>query len=179
VGPGLARDADRTLLPLDAVQGQGAEFRDPQPGIQQGPDDELLLDAPAGVGQPVGLLGPEGLADELVGHVHTCCPSWLVRNRSAIPNPVRLLPEQGTRRGRAVTACPARVFGRCRCPGEGGGNGVGFALLHRRRTRGQGVEPLVGSWPWRHACGRRGGVWTNSIHTGAVPRRRQGVRDGL
>ena len=110
------------MLPLDVVQGQGAEFRDPESGIQQGPDDQLLLGAPARVGEPIGLFGPEGLADELVGHLLTCLATRSVRSRTAIPNSVRFLPKQGIRRRMAITAGPACVFGRHGQRGVGGGN---------------------------------------------------------
>ena len=90
----LAGDAEGPLLPLDVVQGQGTEFRDAESGIQQGPDDQLLLGAPAGVGEPIGLFGPEGLADELVGHLLTYLAARSVRSRSRIPNPVRFLPSR-------------------------------------------------------------------------------------
>ena len=94
VGPGLARDAEGALLPLDVVPGQGAELRDPESRIQQGPDDQLLLGAPAGVGEPIGLFGPEGLADELVGRLLTCGTTRSDRSRSAIPNSVHVLPSR-------------------------------------------------------------------------------------
>src|SRR5262245_23974642 len=94
VGPGLARDAEGPLLPLDVVPGQGAELRDSESRIQQGPDDQLLLGAPAGVGEPIGLFGPEGLADEWVGHLLTCLATRSVRSRTAIPNSVRSLPSR-------------------------------------------------------------------------------------
>jgi hypothetical protein len=84
---------------------------------------------------PIGLLGPEGLADELVGCLVTCCPGRSVRSWSANPNPVRFLREQGIRQGRAVTACPDCIFGRRHSRAAGDGNGVGFALIHRKRTR--------------------------------------------
>jgi hypothetical protein len=89
--PGLARDADGALLPLDVVQGQGAELGDPKSRIQQGPDDQLLLDGPAGVGEPVGRIGAERLADELVGYLLICLTTRSVRRWSAISNSVRFL----------------------------------------------------------------------------------------
>src|SRR5262245_43577176 len=90
----LAGNAEGPLLPLDVVQGQGTEFRDAESGIQQGPDDQLLLGAVAGVGEPIGLVGPEGLADELVGHLLTRLTTRSVRSWSAIANWVRFLPSR-------------------------------------------------------------------------------------
>src|SRR5262245_59038562 len=91
-GPGLAGDTEGALLPLEVVEGQGAEFRDPESRIQHGPDDQLLLEAPVGVGEPIGHFGPEWLADELMGLLLTRSTTRPVRSRSAIPNSVRFLP---------------------------------------------------------------------------------------
>ena len=71
VGASLARDAEGALLPLDVVEGQGTEFRDPEPGVEQRPDDQFLFEASARIGEPIGLLGAEGLVDELVGQLLT------------------------------------------------------------------------------------------------------------
>src|SRR5262249_25648150 len=90
----LAGNAEGPLLPLDVVPGQRTEFRDGESGIPQGPEDQLLLGAPAGVGEPVGLFGPEGLADELMGHLLTRLTTRSVRSRSAIPSSVRFLPSR-------------------------------------------------------------------------------------
>src|SRR5262245_56910329 len=48
--------------------GQGAQLADAEAGVEEGPDDELLSGRLTGVGEVVGLLGGEGLADVLVGH---------------------------------------------------------------------------------------------------------------
>ncbi len=99
----LARDGEGTLLPLDVVQRQGAEVRDSKSRIQQVPHDQLLLGAPASVGEPISLFGPEGLADELVCHLLTCSARRPVRSRSAIPNSVRFLQSRVIRRRMAIT----------------------------------------------------------------------------
>src|SRR5262245_29095535 len=82
----FAGNAEGALLPLDVVSGQVSELRDSESRIQQGPDDQLLLGAPAGVGEPISLFGPEGLTDELVCHLLTCLATRSVRSRTAIPN---------------------------------------------------------------------------------------------
>jgi hypothetical protein len=110
MGPGFTRDTDRPLQPLNAVQSQGAEFRDSKPRIQQCPDNELLFNAPTRVGEPIGLLGPEGLADELVPHLFTCVTRWPVDSWSAIPNSVRHLERAGYQAGQSVNKLSRRGF---------------------------------------------------------------------
>jgi hypothetical protein len=68
VGAALAADPELALLPEDVLGGQVAQLADAEAGVEQGPDDELLGGRLAGVGEAVGLLGGEGLADVLVGH---------------------------------------------------------------------------------------------------------------
>ena len=74
VGAALAPDPELALLPEDVLGGQVAQLADAEAGVEQGPDDELLGGRLAGVGEAVGLLGGEGLADVLVGH---CSPRTL------------------------------------------------------------------------------------------------------
>ena len=69
VGAALALDPELALLPEDILGGQVAQLADAEAGVEEGPDDELLGGRLAGVGQAVGLLGGEGLADVLVGHL--------------------------------------------------------------------------------------------------------------
>ena len=64
--------------------------------------------------------------------------SWSVSD----PELGSLSPKQGIGWRTAMTAGPARVFGRHGQRGVGGGNPAEFALLHRRRTRGEEVELL-------------------------------------
>ena len=71
VGAALAPDAELPLLPEDVLGGEIAQLAHEESGVEQGPDDELLGRRLAGIGQAVGLLGGEGLADVLVGH---CSP---------------------------------------------------------------------------------------------------------
>ena len=69
VGATFAPDPELALLPEDVLGGQVAQLADAEAGVEQGPDDELLGGRVAGVGEPVGLVGGEGLADVLVGHL--------------------------------------------------------------------------------------------------------------
>ena len=55
---------------LSRVKEQSSETRSPVSSSVQ--TISFSSTAPAGVGEPIGLLGPEGLADELVGHLLTC-----------------------------------------------------------------------------------------------------------
>ena len=142
-GGGLVRDAEGALLPLDVVPGQGAELRDPEYRIQQGPDDQLLLEAPAGVGEAIGLFGPEGLADELVGHLLTGLAARSVRSRPAIGSSVLLSPDQGV--GQAADgdnsrscSCFRPTWPTRRC---GGGN---LCRSSRSYTEGELREPIRG-----------------------------------
>ena len=64
----------------------------PRHSPAQRPVDQPLLRATAGVGEPIGLFGREGLADESVGHLLTRLTTRSVRSRTAIPNSVRSLP---------------------------------------------------------------------------------------
>src|SRR5205807_1236566 len=47
----------RIRLPVDLFTGEGGELRDPETGVEERPDDELLLVAFAGVHEEVGFLG--------------------------------------------------------------------------------------------------------------------------
>jgi hypothetical protein len=70
VGTAFAVDRQPLPLPVDLRRGEARQLRDPQAGIQEGLDDELLPHRLAGLRQAGRFLGPQGLALELVGH-HT------------------------------------------------------------------------------------------------------------
>ena len=53
---------------FQAITAFVTRFADAEVGVEQGPDDELLGGRLAGVGEAVGLLGGEGLADVRVAH---------------------------------------------------------------------------------------------------------------
>jgi hypothetical protein len=63
----LAPDPELAPPPEDVLGGQGARRADAEAGIERRPDDQRLGGGLAGVGEPVGLLGGEGLADGRVG----------------------------------------------------------------------------------------------------------------
>jgi hypothetical protein len=64
--PRAAPDPEPALLPEDVLGGQAAQLADAETGVEQDPSDETLGGRLAGVGEAVGLLGGEGLANVLV-----------------------------------------------------------------------------------------------------------------
>jgi hypothetical protein len=76
------------LLPEDVLGGQAAQLADAETGVEQGPDDEPLGGRLAGVGEAVGLLGGEGLANVLVGDRSPRCP-WKDASEREGPDPVQ------------------------------------------------------------------------------------------
>jgi hypothetical protein len=68
IRPTLAIDHEAVALPVNILFFQLREFRDPEPGIKQRPDDELLGVRLAGVRQSSGFVLGQGFAFELVGH---------------------------------------------------------------------------------------------------------------
>ena len=65
---GAAVAANPKLAPVreHVLGGQGAQLSDAEAGVEQDPDDDLLGRRLTGVGEAVGLLGGEGLAEALL-----------------------------------------------------------------------------------------------------------------
>jgi len=72
IGSALAVDPDLLLLPLDVLRGEAAKLGHSEAGVEECPDDELLLRRLAGVGELVGLLGSERFTDVLIRHRPSC-----------------------------------------------------------------------------------------------------------
>ena len=57
------------VLPVDVFEGDLGGLSRPEPGVEEGPDPELLFGALAGLGKPGGAVGSEGLPFVRVGPV--------------------------------------------------------------------------------------------------------------
>ena len=68
IGPALAVDGEPMPLPVDVVLREASQLGDPQAGIKERPDHELLQVGGAGVGQAVGFVRGQGFTLVLVGH---------------------------------------------------------------------------------------------------------------
>jgi hypothetical protein len=68
IGTALAIGYKTVALPVDIVFCELCESRDPKPGLQQRPDDELFLVRLAGVSQPRGFVLRQGFTFDLRGH---------------------------------------------------------------------------------------------------------------
>lgn len=67
VGTALAvKEAEAGGLPVEVLGGEAGELGDPEAGVEEGEDHELLVGRRAGVGEAGGLVGREGLAFVLV-----------------------------------------------------------------------------------------------------------------
>ena len=69
IRPTFAVDGDAVRLPVDVVFAQPAELGDPEPGVEERPDNELFEVALTDVGEPVGVVSAEGLSFVLIRHV--------------------------------------------------------------------------------------------------------------
>ena len=129
---------------LSRVKEQSSETRSPVSSNVQ--TISFSSTALARVGEPIGLFGPEGLADELVGHVLTRSGNdWPVRGRVGDPELGSLSSRAGYQAavgGNSMSRPRFRPTWRTR---SGRWKRAGFALLHRRRTRADSCDSDSGT----------------------------------
>src|SRR4051794_33450675 len=67
--PTLALEPELAPLPEDVRRGEVAKLANAEPGVEQGPDDELLGGCLAGIGQSIRFVGRERLSHVLIRHL--------------------------------------------------------------------------------------------------------------